>query len=117
MQLWIKGRDRQATQAIGTFIEQRVRSKLSRTSKKVRSIAISIRDVNGPRGGIDQVVRVIIRLAVGGKIVVRHRTADALAAIPTALNRALRSMRREIGRRRDNRRSAYRRNLADQAGS
>jgi len=111
MQLWIKGRDRKATQAIRTFVERRVLRKLSRVSKKVRSLAISIRDVNGPRGGIDQVVRVVIRLALGGKIVVRHRTSDALAGLLMAIKRALRAMRREIGRRRSNRRDAYRRNL------
>lgn len=114
MHLWIKGRDRTLTNALRAFVEARVISKLSRASKKVRSIAISIRDVNGPRGGIDHVIRIVIRLTSGGKIVVRHRARDTYTGAPIAIKRAVRAVRRELGRRRSNRRQAYRRNLIAQ---
>ena len=113
MHLWIKGRDRHLTDALRAFVEGRVISKLSRVSKKVRSIAISIRDVNGPRGGIDHVIRIIVRLTSGGKIVVRHRALDAYTGAPVAIKRAVRAVRRELGRRRSTRRQAYRRNLVE----
>jgi len=114
MHLWIKGPDRNVGLAIRAFVNDRVVSKLSRVSKMVRSIVISIRDVNGPRGGIDHVIRVIVRLTSGGKIVVRHRAADAFVGTPIAVRRAVRAVRRELGRRRSNRRQAYRRNLIAQ---
>jgi ribosome-associated translation inhibitor RaiA len=115
MHLWIKGRDRNVSHAIRAFVVDRVIRKLSRVSKTVRSIVISIRDVNGPRGGIDHVIRVIVRLTSGGRIVVRHRAADAFVGTPLAIRRAVRAVRRQLGRRRSTRRQAYRRNSVARA--
>jgi ribosome-associated translation inhibitor RaiA len=115
MHLWIKGRNRNAKDSVRAFVEGRVISKLSRVFRHVRSIAIAIRDVNGPRGGVDHVIRIIIRLTSGGRIVVRHRALDTYTGAPIAIQRAVRAVRRELGRRRSTRREAYRRNLVVQA--
>ena len=87
MHLWIKGRDPHLNDAVRAFLEDRVIIKLSRVSKMVQSIAISIRDVNGPRGGIDHVIRIIVRLTSVGTIVVRHRAPDTYAGAPVAIER------------------------------
>jgi putative sigma-54 modulation protein len=115
MHIWIKGRDRNLNDAMRAFVEGHVLSKLPKVSKMIRSIAIVIRDVNGPRGGIDHVIRIVVRLTSGGKIVVRHRDLDAYTGAPIAIARAVRAVRREVGRRRSIRRQAYRRNLVAQA--
>jgi ribosome-associated translation inhibitor RaiA len=114
MHLWIKGRDRHLTEAFRVFVENRVISKLSRVSRKIRSIAISIRDVNGPRGGIDHAIRILIRLTSGEKIVIRQRALDTYTGVPIAIARAVRAVKRELGRRRMTRRKAYRKNLISQ---
>lgn len=113
MHLWIKERDRNVNQAVRSYVEARVFRTLPRFSKRLRSMAVSIRDVNGPRGGIDHVIRNMVRLTSGRKIVVRHRAADAIAGLPLALKRTLRTMRRAVGRHRNNLRAAYRRNLPE----
>ena len=112
MHLWIKRFDRHLNGTSCDVIEERVRSKVSRHSKRVQSIAVAARDVNGPRGGIDHVVRVLVRLKAGGSIIVRHRASDAYTGVSIAMERAVRAMRREAGRRRRVRRKAFRRNLA-----
>jgi putative sigma-54 modulation protein len=112
MHIWIKGRDRNLNEAMRAFVEGRVLSKMPKVSKMIRSIAIVIRDVNGPRGGIDHVIRIVVRLTSGGKIVVRHRALNAYTGAPIAIERAV---RREVGRRRSIRRQAYRRDLVAQA--
>lgn len=115
MHIWIKGRDRNLNDAMRAFVEGRVLSKLPKVSKMVRSIAIVIRDENGPRGGIDHIIRIVVRLTSGGKIVVRQRAPDAPKGAPIAIERAVRAVRREVGRRRGIRRQAYRRNLVAHA--
>lgn len=113
MHLSINGRDSQVHQTLRAYVEARAFRKMSRVSKRLRSMVISIRDTNGPRGGIDHVIQVIVRLKSGRQIVVRHRAAEAIAGLPTALQRTLRTMRRAVGRHRSNLRDAYRRNLGE----
>ncbi len=112
MHLWVKGRDRRLNESVRELIKARGISKLLRTSKGIRSIAISIRDVNGPRGGCDHAIGVVVRLEPAGNIIVRHRDCDAFVGVPIAIKRAIRAVRREQGRRRSKRLGAQRRSLA-----
>ncbi|HEV7223006.1 MAG TPA: hypothetical protein VGN42_09925 [Pirellulales bacterium] len=85
------------------FIENRVLSKLSRTRQRIRSIDVYIEDVNGPRGGADHLIRVVVGLKPRGQVIVRQLDLSPSAGIGLAAERTVRAVRRELGRRRTNR--------------
>ncbi len=91
-------------------LERELSGKLSGRSPRVTDVSVSVRDVNGPRGGIDQEILVIARLATGDNVVVRERSANVLHDFPATIRRVVRAARRELGRRRRVRRVGFRRN-------
>lgn len=114
MKLVLKGRDSSLNEALRDFVLDRVTRKLSDMSGRILSITISTRDVNGPRGGIDHVVVVVIQLTSGKTIVVRNRSLDPYAGALAAIKKAIVLVRRERGRRRSNLRESYRQNVLEQ---
>jgi putative sigma-54 modulation protein len=109
MKLVIREYDRKPEEALRRALERELPEQLSRLAPRLRSVAVSIRDLNGPRGGVDQEIRVIAEFVTGGKIVVRHRTANVLFDTPATIRRVVRAARNELGRRRRIRRVGYRR--------
>ena len=67
----------------------------------IRDAEISVVDVNGPRGGVDLVCRVQLRLRPRGILVAKTRNASALDAVRDACE----SLRHTLGRQLDKRRS------------
>lgn len=104
MKLAVHEHDRKPDEALRTALADAISEKLLRISPKVRSVAVSIRDLNGPRGGIDQEVRVIAELVTGRKIIVRHRSAKVTHDIAATIRRVVRAARSELARRRTLRR-------------
>ena len=111
MHLVIKGFDKDSRDAVREFAKRRVTSKLSRISKRIRSIEISVRDVNGPRGGKDHAIQCLVRLRPSGQIVIQHQDFGPYSGIALAIKRAIVAVKRALGRRRSNRIDSYRRNL------
>lgn len=110
MDLRIKTPNLTIAQRIQTAVASRVVKTLSRPAEKIRSLEITIRDVNGPRGGLDHTVQLVLRPIWGEEIVVRHQAADAYSGVSAAIKRALRTLKCAEERRRSTRRGAYRRN-------
>lgn len=102
MQIHIHARG-QNSRAARQFIEDRVLSKLSRTRRRIHSIELYLEDINGPRGGADQCVRLIVDLRPTGRVVVRNVDLSSAASIGSAARRALQAVRRALGRRRTKR--------------
>lgn len=109
MKLSIHELDRKPDDALRRELERELLEKLSRLSPRVSSVSAAVRDVNGPRGGVDQELRVIARLATGGRIIVRHRTANVRLDIPATVRRVVRAARNDLGRRRRVREVGHRR--------
>lgn len=85
--------------ATSDWIRRRVELRLDRHEHAVRRVIVTLGDVNGPRGGVDQQCVVHMRLRSGGRpVVVRAREATISEAVSKALDRA----RRRLGRRLDN---------------
>jgi hypothetical protein len=101
MKLTIGKCDHKFKSALRESLEAKLREKLERLSEKISSIALTIRDLNGPKGGVDQEIRVVARLVTGNEIVVRHRTANVLGDFPSTIRRVVRAARSELSRRRD----------------
>ena len=81
-----------------------IRQKLSRTLAKfaqfIERVTVRVEDVNGPRGGIDQVCRIKVVLSDLPSVVVEARNAFIDDAFRRALAGAERAVRRAVNRRR-----------------
>jgi hypothetical protein len=61
---------------------------------------VRVKDVNGPRGGVDQLCRIKVVLDGLPSVVVENRDASPGAAIDAALSGAEKAVRRTLLRRR-----------------
>ena len=78
----------------------RARFMLRRAAHEVMQARIQLRDLNGPRGGIDQQCRVTLVTHTRGVLVVTSRAPDAGAALARALHRAVQALVRAWQRHR-----------------
>lgn len=101
MKLDIIGRGVEVTEALAVHVERRLRFALGRFGRRVSHVAVTVADLNGPRGGIDQLCRIIVDLTPRGKVVVEVRDTEAVIAVARAAERIGRAVARELERRRD----------------
>jgi hypothetical protein len=85
------------------FIERRARFGVGRLAARVRSMAIRLKDVNGPRGGVDQMCDVEVDLGLAKPVIIRERRANVFSAVAFAMDRAGRAARRRLGTLRNRR--------------
>ena len=74
--------------------------KLSKCAPSIERVSVRVGDVNGPRGGVDQVCRINVVLIGLPPVVVEERDASLEAAIDGAITRTERAVRRSVQRRR-----------------
>ncbi len=86
--------------------ESKMNASFSRFGYSVKSVDITIVDVNGPRGGIDKECRVLVKLRKMQEIAVTVRDESLSKAVANAISRSARSVARQLDRRsvRDGRR-------------
>lgn len=99
MQLYLNDRQRLLGESAVERTESRVFSAFAKFSDYVKSIDITVKDVNGPRGGIDKVCRVLVKLRGKKDVVINATDSSVSKVIPAAIERAARSVRRQINRR------------------
>ncbi|MBL8954690.1 MAG: HPF/RaiA family ribosome-associated protein [Myxococcaceae bacterium] len=85
---------------------RRLEFQLAPFSHEVRSVYVTLTDVNGPKGGLDMKCLVTVRSRHLATIAVEELAADAYAAIDVAIARAARAVARRLGRRHDQARRA-----------
>lgn len=90
------------TASLREHAERRLRFALARTGEGIRSVTLTLGDINGPRGGCDKTCSVRIARHNRPVLVIGQTAEDMYAAIDRAADRAGRALAREIGR--DNRR-------------
>jgi len=81
-------------------VEQRVRLALHRLQGQVQQARISLRDINGPRGGVDKQCQILLTTAGHGQLVIVSRAEHAQGALNQALQRAMHALTRSSQRRR-----------------
>jgi putative sigma-54 modulation protein len=110
VQLEIRRRRLEVSEALRTHIECRVRTALGRFSRRVGRVRVYLRDVNGPRGGMDKQCRIVAHLPRFGRPVARGTGTDPYAVVARTaarLGRAvMRRLKRRTARRRLGRRGA-----------
>jgi ribosome-associated translation inhibitor RaiA len=82
------------------FIKQTLARKLRKFASSVHRASVRVTDVNGPRGGQDQLCRVKVVLPGLVTVVVERRHAKLRAAVSAALLAAERSVQQRVGRQR-----------------
>ncbi len=89
--------------------ESRVRQALGRVARRVRKVRVYFWDANGPRGGEDKSVRMIVELSPSGEVLVKETGTNAFAAVAGAVARIRQAVRGDLRRRWDRRRRASQR--------
>ena len=82
------------------YVGRKLGMKLGKFAASIERVTVRVTDVNGPRGGLDQLCRVKVVLGGLPSVIIERRHATTEAAIDTALRAAEESVRRVVGRRR-----------------
>jgi len=82
------------------YIRRKLGMRLGKFALSIERVSVRLRDVNGPRGGIDHQCRVKVVLSGLPSVVVDVRKASMQTAIDEAISDATRSVRRSLHRRR-----------------
>jgi putative sigma-54 modulation protein len=82
-------------------IERRLYFTLGRFSSRIMSVDVTLQDENGPRGGLDKICRVVVRLLGASDVVVEGRGEETLSLVDRTANRAGRAVSRTLDMRRN----------------
>ena len=82
------------------YIRRRLGEKLGKYASSIERVTVRVRDVNGPRGGIDILCRVKVVLSGLPSVVVEHQAAVLKPAVTRALTGVERAVRQTVQRRR-----------------
>lgn len=83
-----------------TEIRNKLNRKLGKFAKAIERVSVRVKDINGPRGGIDQVCRIKVVLSNLSSVVFEAQDASLDVAIGSALTGIERAARRSLQRRR-----------------
>ena len=81
-----------------SFVREQIRSALQRFGDQVFLVDVYLKDINGPKGGIDKQVLVRVRLRNGRVITTEVARARLRAAIVVSLRKARRAVRRSLAK-------------------
>ncbi|NHZ93648.1 HPF/RaiA family ribosome-associated protein [Massilia sp. CCM 8733] len=88
------------TEALRSYTEQRLAMALGWAGQHMRRLAVSLSDINGPRGGIDKRCKIQVQLDGGKEVIIEDTEADLYVAIDRATDRADRAVVRQVERKR-----------------
>lgn len=66
---------------------------------KIDSVAVILKDINGPKGGIDKVCSLHVKLSRGASVVVTDRAGDFRSALDLTVHRAVQAIHRLLKQR------------------
>lgn len=82
-------------------IERRIQFALARFGRSIERVECAISDLNGPRGGIDKLVRLKVKPSSGRMVIVEQADTTFVRAVDLAVDRAARCAARELHRARE----------------
>lgn len=88
------------TIALRMYTEQRLSVALGWARHHMRKLAVSLSDINGPRGGVDKRCKIQVQLSGGREVIIEECEADLYAAIDRAADRADRAVVKQVERTR-----------------
>jgi ribosome-associated translation inhibitor RaiA len=81
------------------YIRRKLGTRLGKFARSIERVSVRTEDVNGPRGGVDQLCRVKVVLPGLPSVVFESRDASLNAAVDRALSGVERTVRRTLERR------------------
>jgi ribosome-associated translation inhibitor RaiA len=99
MKIQINVGDAERGAALSEFAEAEIQKMLGRFADRVTRVEVHLRDVNGPREGVDQRCSIEIRVAGLDPFAVDADAAEMGVAIREAAGKAQRALDRRIGKR------------------
>ncbi len=106
MDLHIVSRHLPLTDPLRHWVADRVRHALDQFQGRVRSVRVSLDDLNGPKGGDDRRCAMAVRLEHAAALRVESRGSDLYATVSLAAERLSRRVGAELDRLRRPRRGA-----------
>lgn len=97
---------------IHEVVQRRVNMKFSRFADIIRDVTITLKDLNGPRGGVDTSCSIVVRLKQAQPVVIEERSDKVKQAFMRAIERAGRTLARQARRRSEDHKPARRRGIA-----
>jgi ribosome-associated translation inhibitor RaiA len=79
---------------------RRVRRAIAPAGKKAAGVMVRLRDVNGPRGGVDMGCRIVVWLRGRGAVIVDAVDGNLYTAVDLAAAKLKEAVRRRLKRRR-----------------
>ena len=98
MTLSVVDRNGMLTDELRELLDRRLSYALSRFESRIRRKTVVIEDVNGPRGGVDKLCRVTVKLNRLSDVVISEEGADISTSITRAAERIGRAVARAIER-------------------
>jgi putative sigma-54 modulation protein len=105
MQIQISGREIKPSSRLREHIQRRLTFALQRFAQHIRKLHVQVRDLNGPRGGVDKSCQLKIFLISGATRVLEERAPNAYLAIDSLVDKAATSIARRLQRKHDRRRA------------
>jgi putative sigma-54 modulation protein len=99
MRLQIRSRGIEVTEELRDHVGERVEQSLGRFVRHVGLVRVYLRDLNGPRGGVDKKCTIVVEVPQDGRVVVSGRDAVVHAAIAETSSRAAFAVKRHLKRR------------------
>ncbi len=82
------------------YVRRKLGMKLGKFATSIERISVRVTDMNGPRGGVDQVCNIKVVLSGLPSVVIERRHAALHAAIDDALRATEQAVRKSVRRRR-----------------
>ena len=98
MKLQVNSPDFKLTPALKQRLKRRITFALNRFSDRIRLVKVWLRDINGPKGGIDKVCRILVEGSAGWVVPVEVTRQDAYEAIDFAGERVNRAVTRRVSK-------------------
>lgn len=103
MQMTIASRSAELTPSIREHIHNRLFAALDQHATRIDQVEVMIEDENGPRGGFDQVCRVVVKLSNGMKLRHERRGLDLYANVSLIADKVKQRVGRQLAKMRDRR--------------
>ena len=99
MRIHIHSKDIDLTESLRKHIAKRLAYSLNHGGDMISRVVVRLADVNGPRGGIDKICGIEVRLKGASAIAIDDTQSDLYVAIDRAAERTGRTLDRWIARR------------------
>ena len=103
----IRPRGVHVPRALDGYVRRRLTSVVAGVGRRVNSLAVHIKDLNGPRGGVDKVCVITAELGSGQVLVTEQRNEGLIASVDGAIRKLKRALASAVqgARRRSRRRN------------